>query len=468
MQKSILAVMLVLGPTISGWSQACPSPFSLRAEPPMLCGQNDKNPLGWQPGVPVTVYITNAFSNAQKDAIQRAFDNWNTRLKAGVPFNFQFVNTLPTNPPTPYSEWTFVQTPDPACPPEDLACTHTGWCPNGWTTAAQTNVYYLFSDPGYQLFAHEVGHTFAMDDCTTDDCLFSVTIMDPATNPQSAMSPRCCDDKLMWQMNRTYGLTGGFNAKCTANFVQGTAYLSAYPDWSNTFVTATFPQTPQSGDAIIVGCMTMSSGPLTVTDNQRVSDPLGGEHQNTYDAEVSAANGLPPPPGDTPVTLFAAADVVAQQYPTNSQFTVKCTTNPSLPDAIDLFAVEYSDVAGWPDILDNTTSNVSELNGTSPFPCGTVVASQVNDLIVSIYNNWSIYDFDVNGVVASLVGRVPACIGGQDDVCSAQDYSLYEIGGISTYTATNAGGHTESWTGPVSLTLPIMDCALMAVRAVGP
>jgi len=122
----------------------------------MLCGQTDKNPLGWQRGVLVTVYITNAFSNAQKDAIQRAYKNWNTRLGAGVYFDFKFDDTLPTNPQQPYSEWAVVQTPDPDCQLTDMACTHTGWCPNGWTTATLTNVYHEFSDPGYQLFAHRI------------------------------------------------------------------------------------------------------------------------------------------------------------------------------------------------------------------------------------------------------------------------------------------------------------------------
>lgn len=106
MKKELVVLAVLLSPWVSGWCQACPSPLDLKAEQPYH-GCPQVTPLGWQTGAGVTVYISNAFSPAQRDAIQKAYENWARLLNAPVGFNFEYVSTMPTDPPEPYSEWQF-------------------------------------------------------------------------------------------------------------------------------------------------------------------------------------------------------------------------------------------------------------------------------------------------------------------------------------------------------------------------
>ncbi len=459
-QKCIGVAAIVLAPFTFGVAQACPSDISLRPEPPLLCAPppgTKISPMGWQPGASVTVYrIYNSngtFSPAQKAAIEAAYGNWNSRLNANLTFSFQDVPALPQNPQYPYSQWDFASDPD--CPLND-ACTHTGWCaagstPNGFTTVTVTNVMPSYSEPGYQLFAHEVGHTFGIEDCPTEDCSNVTTIMQQseADAPNAPMSPHCCDSKLMYTMNGgAYGRPPG---SCSPLLVQGgttdwpgTAFLTPYPG-SQTYASATFPNPPQSGDTIIAGCLEINYDGVTpiVSDNQG-----NGNYQfivGGYDVLLNAV----------PVVLYVATQELSSQ---SGQFTVTCANND--PDTIDLFALEFADLGDSSDILDSANIHQGILD--NPYNCGPLNTSAVNDLIMSIYNNAS-PDNPVG--ISPTLGTIPYCTGGQGGQCVDQNGQAYEAGGISTYTAMSSGQYTPAWNwGDYSA----MSCASMALKVIGP
>ncbi len=404
--------------------------------------------MGWQPGASVTVYVIGNFAEPQVSAIENAYNNWNGRLGAGLTFTFLLVPIAPESPRLPASEWSFAN--DPACP-NNLACTHDGWCPKGYQQLTITHVVTTYTGTGDQLFAHEVGHTFGIDDCAEGDCLSAVTIMNPyeANQPRSPMSPHCCDDKLMWQISGgSYGQSADY---CSATFVQGTAKLSPS---SGNVATATFQQYPQSGDSIVVGCL--GSGDTTsfaVMDNQ----------QNAYNPAPGASTYVPlPPPWSSPAAdsfLLSAPQVASSQ---SQSFEVTCT-GTSDSTLIDVFALEYADL-GTGNRLDGAGQSNSSVDGELLLSCGNLSTGSVNDLIASLYNYNTIYvpsdspvsadpQVAVNDLAPTL-GTVPPCPGGQGGYCIAQPTSplQYQPGGMSVYPQNMPPGpYSEAWAAPLCI-----------------
>jgi len=444
MKRGAGIAVLLLCPMILGWGQSCTGPVG---EPPMLCGGSPVYPRGWQRGAQVTVYISNAFSPNQVQAIVAAYQNWSNRLGSNVTINPVIVNTMPPDPVPPYSEWQLAYDGD--CPGKQ-ACTHAGWCPYGYTQATVTNVQPGFFDPGYQLFAHEVGHTYGIEDC--DSCLSAVTVMEPIWSEQSAMTPRCCDAKAMWRIsNYEYGQPALY---CSPRLVQGTgpspgtAYLSPYPG-NQSSVMATFPQNPQSGDTIVAGCLQIhyASAPPTIIDNQG----------NSYTQVISWYD---PFLNAVPVALYAATDIASPQNPIPS-FTLTCSSDHT--DTINLFALEFADLGDAQHLIDYAVAEAwGGIGGSSPFPCGTLSTSSVNDLVTSIYNNAS-PDNPVG--ISPTLGAIPTCYGGQGGECVAQNGSAYEAGGMSNDTASSIGQYSPAWNyGHTSA----MSCAAMSLKVIGP
>ena len=266
------------------------------------------------------------------------------------------------------------------------------------------------------------------------------------------MSPRCCDSKLMWQMSRgSYGLYGGWGAKCVPSFIQGVGYLSAYPNWNSPSAMATFRQHPQSGDTIITGCAEAyqdQDPPFATSDNQT----------NSY-AHLFAVWAAE---GNAPVQLNIATDVASSQ---SSPFTVTCSNAGGYPtNPINVFLLEFSDLSGQnQSIVDALTWN-AQLTGSSPFSCGSFSTTAINDLIISIYSNFDEPGNNPAGI-APTPGSIPACLGTPNNTCAAQDDSLYLINGISTYTAYATGQYTPIWTGPSPT---VMSCASLALKVIGP
>lgn len=273
MKKTLVLLAFCLSQPICVWCQACPSSSDLHKLPADIVGCIGVGPKGWQAFTVVTVYVSESFTLAQRDAIWNAYNNWSTREAAGISaITEPFPGPLPRNRRYPSSVWRFDNDQD--CP-GNLACTHDGWCPQGIERSTLTNVRPGYGGTGDQLFAHEVGHTFGIDDCTGSDCPSSVTIMNPnsADNSNAPMSPHCCDSRLMYQISvGSYGQPGRYCSPFTVQGTSqypGTAYLTPYPG-SQTYANATFPKNPQSGDTIVAGCLEIHYGNAlpTVTDNQ--------------------------------------------------------------------------------------------------------------------------------------------------------------------------------------------------------
>ena len=318
MKKTFALLVFCLGQVICVWCQACPSSSDLhKLLLPQCMGVS---PKGWQSGKRITVYISESFAFTQRNAIENAYYNWNTREGATIDFIPQlFPGLLPNNRRYPSSVWRLYRDRSQNCS-GFLACTYPNWCANGFEHNTLTNILPTYQGTGDQLFAHEVGHTFGIDDCTAGDCLANVTIMNPYEADQwfAPMSPHCCDSRLMYQISGgSYGQSGQY---CSALPVQGTsdspgtAFLTPYPG-SQTYVNATFPKNPQSGDTIIAGCLEINKGSAlpTVTDNQG--------SKNSYQSIVGDYNHNF---NSLPVALYAASQISSPQ---SGQFTLTCTSD---------------------------------------------------------------------------------------------------------------------------------------------
>jgi hypothetical protein len=446
--RSVFTVFLALTYAASGSGQSCPSSTSLKpfSGPP--------SPKGWQYGAAVTLYIisnstSGVFStgtNSEVDAIESAFQRWTDSLNAGLIITPSIVDTAPTSPTSPYVTVQFGDT-SVLCSGRD-ACTHTIWdATSAYVLNATMIVKASYTTPKYELFAHEFGHTFAIDDCLAGDCNNNVTLMSGPLTANTRISPSCCDKKLMYSMSsNTYG-----SSSCGPAFKQGTAYLDL--TWDHTTVSATFPHNPEPGNTIIVGCLDIDVGgtPGTVTDNQ-------GTGVNTYNKIVSEAGHT----NYAPVAIFVA-DHVQSNAPYGSSsgtFAVSCSVGGSA-DAINLFAVEYSDLAPTNGVADATTSTNSAGNLSSA--CSTTLTTNAaNDLVVGLYNNFT--GNNPAGVTTSSGHTFPACTGGDGGVCAAQNGSVYEVSAMATGVASTAGSNTIGFTGPSSQ----WSCAAAALKPIGP
>jgi hypothetical protein len=115
LSRGIGLLVLLIGFSGLGSGQACPSPGDLARKPPEQCGQQWVYPTGWQDGATITVYIVSnpvygIFLEAQVNAIENAYNNWNARVGSHLTFNFVEVPTLPVWPREPYSAWEFGST----------------------------------------------------------------------------------------------------------------------------------------------------------------------------------------------------------------------------------------------------------------------------------------------------------------------------------------------------------------------
>ena len=483
MMKIVIgSLVFLIACSICGSPQSCPTTDHLKALPPLpMC--SSIQPKGWKKQANVTVYYVSAFSAAQQMAIQNAYNNWNTREGSQLQLTFQKVNVSPPqNASLPYSYWRIYNNTSPGCV-DHPTCTVENWClsnppdPIGTEEFSRTDVKPSYTRIGDQLFAHEVGHTYGIDDCTASDCSSAVTIMeqDLADEATSPMSPHCCDSKLMYQLS---GQQYGANS-CTPILVQGTAALGQFTADS---LNATFQQSPESGDSIVVGCLGSGSGPFTAKDNQSVDGIT-----NTYTGNGSnpIASTYVQPPGYWQAvalaTLRLANQVVASQ---SESFTVTCSGNGSSP--MDVFLLEYADLGSGAN-LDGAPGTNTDPNGVSPLSCGSLTTTADNDLVTSLYNFNKLFipthdatshspqsgeaPADSDGIKPTL-GTVPPCPGGQGENCISQNTDL-QAGGVSVFPQnTHPGPYTETWTAPLCMPgdncINPMSCISAAIKVIGP
>jgi hypothetical protein len=161
---------------------------------------------GWASSSSVTVYIVSSggsFSPTQESEIMTAFGNWNSTLGCGIDFDESLVTSMPSVS-SGYAEVVFGTTD---CGEDAVGCTSIAVYSNGQTEWSQTIIATsgIDSDEFLPLIAHEVGHTYGIDDCA--GCSYTVTIMsDDSLNSSDPTSPLCCDQMLMYDMTvGTYG-----------------------------------------------------------------------------------------------------------------------------------------------------------------------------------------------------------------------------------------------------------------------
>jgi hypothetical protein len=157
----------------------------------------------WAPNTPVTVNIDPSFDSGQQAALQQAFTNWqnsSTGQASGVTFTFT-SNSAPVSGSGTYQ--VSKQTP-----PDPTTQAHTDGGTNvaGQLVSANTKVNpamtpFVIAPETIDLaltemMAHEIGHTFGLDDC--DGCTPGSSVMDQAVEGMDDTSsgltgPSPCD-----------------------------------------------------------------------------------------------------------------------------------------------------------------------------------------------------------------------------------------------------------------------------------
>lgn len=176
------------------------------------CGYPPKSADGkvdaWPQGATVTVNIDPRFSQGQRDGIKQAFANWEgtgSSNQSGVTFQF-------TSDSSPASGANTCQV-NYQDPPSNLpnASGRGGVALTSGSNALTSATIYLSPSVTLQqavteVVAHEVGHTFGLDDC--DECSLLDSVMGPApvgTNPNRTgrtASPTNCDNQAVHEVGQ--------------------------------------------------------------------------------------------------------------------------------------------------------------------------------------------------------------------------------------------------------------------------
>jgi hypothetical protein len=172
----------------------------------------------WAPHTPVSVNIDPTFDSGQQAALQKAFTNWqnsSTGQASGVTFTFT-SNSTPVSGADTYQ--VTLQTP-----PNPTAQAHTDGGINvaGQLISASTSVnpamLPFVIDPSVidlaltEMMAHEIGHTFGLDDC--DSCTAGSSVMTNADSMDDTTSgrpdPSPCDQAAATAAGNYSGTGGG-------------------------------------------------------------------------------------------------------------------------------------------------------------------------------------------------------------------------------------------------------------------
>jgi hypothetical protein len=179
----LIGVTIFSNVLISGYAQLpCPNP-------PIWAKM-----WSWSQGAPVSVNIDPSYNQLQREGIHDAFVNWQTATggRWGVTFTFTYSSTPVSGVNTHQ-----VTKTNPACPLNTTCQAITGGTTSGIRrTSAYTNVNPLITDAIAlkQSMAHEIGHTFGLDDCSSCDQI--TTLMADATSMNDTgglESPSYCD-----------------------------------------------------------------------------------------------------------------------------------------------------------------------------------------------------------------------------------------------------------------------------------
>jgi hypothetical protein len=183
----------------------------------------------WAKNSSVTVNINpNQFSTAQRQAIQTAFTNWqNAGNSSGVTFTFTSNATAVSGAGT-YQVSQATQASGQAV---------TGGGTNGTNrVSAFTNVDSRVTNTTAltQVMAHEIGHTFGLNDCTSCAAGTSVMTLPPCCNYNDTTagrtSPSTCDNDTVNQNGHYTGGGGGGGGECDEQAVQ--ECISAMGEWN--------------------------------------------------------------------------------------------------------------------------------------------------------------------------------------------------------------------------------------------
>ncbi|HKS27606.1 MAG TPA: hypothetical protein VJS44_07290 [Pyrinomonadaceae bacterium] len=209
----ISTILIIVGINVNSQSLTCQNP-------PIETSTGGK---AWPPNQTINVYVqaSDFPSQTERDAINRAFNNWQSSggtigNGSGVSFNVTFVSALPSPRPTGAMS---IQRNTTATTGAYTNISTSG----SYVNDTITNIHPNVTDPNELagIMAHEIGHTFGLGNCDYPDC----------SSGGSIMASRTCQGSPNFQTCNALGVNGTFGpypgiqgpTTCDNNIVRETA-----------------------------------------------------------------------------------------------------------------------------------------------------------------------------------------------------------------------------------------------------
>jgi hypothetical protein len=181
--------------------EGCPPVYPAQCHNPEV--KSDGAKTSWPSGAQVKVNIDPSFNSQKRTAIVQAFQNWqngsgSSGNELGVTFTFTYNNQAPPSPPAPgiYSAQVWNANP----PGANAGKAGYIEVQNNGTNAVDAEIWSNTetTDPCAlaQTAAHEIGHSFGLDECP--DCGFASSVMVEGDNGYNSENgtygPTACDN----------------------------------------------------------------------------------------------------------------------------------------------------------------------------------------------------------------------------------------------------------------------------------